>query len=360
MPAHVVLIVGGGPVGLYTCLLFLEMYKDITVIIIEKRTTYTRSHQVYIDMCKIPTSDQYIEGVMSIQKVEEVLRHHCVVNSARVRILYIEVDATNYETLQSHQPSIIIFADGARSRARDSLFGGEKYRYHYTSACNVSYRRRFATESDHLQLNHNYRLQKLTGCYFHEQIKQDGEVRLVILGDYSNELLKYAARVIINVRRVELGDEVIEDTLHYSFFDLDMFQSKLVCSQMNGIPIYLVGDAAAGIPYQQGLNVGMQCARALVRGRRYYARAFEKILKKTLSTTDSHANTIDVYLSIVTYFHNNFLEWQRWSRSYENLLFRISQDETELFRDTFTLHPVTQDRRLVLEWWNFVLFNLCT
>ncbi len=160
-------------------------------------------------------------------------------------------------------------------------------------------------------------------------------------------MLAEKSSIIINCRRVELQEEVVGD-ISYAYFPLEISKSEMVSREYNGIPMYLVGDAAAGIPFQKGLTTGMKCARALVQfGGAAYPDHFDYITSDIEETSTYRAQLLSLYLQWTSYWRGDLLEWQRWSRDYEWLLCHPSSQD--VYDTELLTHPVTLNRKLVLE-----------
>ncbi len=183
-------IVGGGPVGLYTALLFAEKYDNIHLAIFEKRLQYSRSHTVYLDdsddtTLTIPCSDPPIKlsGWIPIQRIEEQCKQQLqkfIISSFGVTVSFHHYEFTTMKSFLQQAsalritPEIIVFTSGAKSTVRQMYFGGDLYRTSYNNVCTVKYHRRSLLQRHEineepepiLQWNHHYRVSKLIECYF--------------------------------------------------------------------------------------------------------------------------------------------------------------------------------------------------
>lgn len=358
-------IVGGGPIGLYTALLFAEKYSDVHIAIIEKRQIYSRSHMVQLHDCRIPCSlpPVKLDGWSSIQKIERQLKDQLErLEDVSLSVSFHQYNFTTMERFLQHdlfktkgrysKPELIVFASGAKSAVRDLYFGGDLYRVPYSNVCFVKYRRQCLNEEENyihsksvLHWNHHYRISKLIQCYFQESI-QDQIVSLIIIGEFSESQLVAKSAMIINCRRVEICEQVI-GRVTYAHFPLEISRSRMVDRIYMGVQMYLVGDVAAGIPFQKGLTTGFRCAKALVHHEgAAYASHFDEIIGDITNLSTFRAQTLKLYLQWTSFWQGDLLEWQRWSRPYESLL---CNGDTDIYDPTLLTNPITLNRKLILE-----------
>ena len=294
-----IVIIGAGPVGLWTAIQTKLQCTNIHVIVYEKHREYQRSHVVsvnpecFID-CKY-NADLYIclervlhKSTINIKCLEIEFKQ--VAEKLGIQFVYKAV--TDIRDLHKSHPtaSLIICADGAKSKCREQVFGNEYlFNEQLLYACEVAY----TTENKTRKLKpilEAYPTWKLTSCIVHEYIQlqssqssQSGsKVTLRFLVDsvtfasikhatFKNpiHLSKLPAHLLNNINtwmkiRHKCTGEIVTGEISVSSFMLGAFASKKCFQHINDkCTVVLVGDACCGVPFFRSLNNGLMCATKL-------------------------------------------------------------------------------------------------
>lgn len=138
-----VVFIGGGPVGLWTAILAKVRKAELSILILEKRTTYVRNHALGIDRdsfdgypaAKNADLDAIVSNfkdkrVVPIQEVEKSL--FTLAQKIGIQIAYVTVSNPAEEIpLFFESTKVVVGSDGARSLVRHSVFG-DQFRFQQT------------------------------------------------------------------------------------------------------------------------------------------------------------------------------------------------------------------------------------
>jgi len=305
-------IVGGGPVGLLTaCLLSHEH----NIIILEKRTTSGRTHGLNISN---DTIDVVIKYLVSINKQEHLCELLNTWRDTPISTIDIEESLSDIATrmgvkirkgitvdnIDNIEDSIIIGADGARSKIRELVFNNEKvdtHQIHYMAQ--LKYRTPGNTLPRKLISAMSYSfLNGLSGSDLvvdfeslappNEEFRKPGTLHIPIPESVYNVLSKNGRGSYntawtleelnkINHQQVKKLSRIIK---RYNFslkwrggwledpqvtvIPLTIYRSYEVVRILdNNKLVMLVGDSASGLIFERGLNKGfheaVQCAITL-------------------------------------------------------------------------------------------------
>lgn len=214
----------------------------------------------------------------------------------------------------AHSVKLIIESD-AFSRSdqyRKDIF----QRIDYAYGCSI----RYSGRNDHLSLEHNYRVSKLINCHVHESHDGDNvHITLISQKPMTSEETHQKMCVVVNTRRIELGEHVFSQPV-INTFPLQLYTATTVKTKRHGRHLFLVGDAAIGLPYQCGLRAGLQCAQALVDSTNEYTRRVVEIQDSYMTAINLRNTFLGFYLNYASFWKGTAFEWQRWSRPFEHLL----------------------------------------
>lgn len=290
-----VLIVGGGPVALWTAIQLRLLLPTQHILVAEKRTEYTRHHIVLLDaaVLQTPLAAKSIVlqrmlttvlrdgGAIAISELERQLA--ALASLLDIRLVYDR----EYPALSASNVVAIVGADGAHSTVRRLHFNNALQTYDGTMyAVELRYDARGATPLSGVQ---QYALIKAAGRLISEHVSHGTRVsvRFVVSGaEYvafsgataaapwsfaqENEMppaVLRAMRLWLGARAHYAGETRFTTSEQISSVSLAPYRS--VCfsrpATCGRAPIFLVGDAAFGVPFFRALNNGLRCGTALAR-----------------------------------------------------------------------------------------------
>lgn len=370
-----IVLIGGGPVGLWTAIQLKKRLPGCRVKIFEKHEKYQRSHILRLDQSsliayckkagskdeqnlldslvgskkrkyKIPTKSVFIRT----NELEQALRE-CAIS------LGVEIET---RTIQSPEeasdlcPSARYFiaADGSHSHMRKLLLGD------------------FSTKKNTLQniveikyetINRTHKIATLRDAYKTIKIlkslafeyigrpNDDGRTPITLrffvdsktydeipLASFKNPLkfedqqipsgLASDIHTYLNVRKRLTGEEYLKESIRITKINLDVYRSKRFAIRHNGKIWFIVGDAAMGVPYFRAMNCGFLCGSLLAwiceksfsKKREFLAIfAYEYFARMRFKTEWTLAYTKNFFLNIFNEFRrlSSKVPWQtiKWS-----------------------------------------------
>tara|TARA_R110002126_G_scaffold13118_4_gene57105 strand:+ start:258621 stop:259892 length:1272 start_codon:yes stop_codon:yes gene_type:complete len=302
-----IVIVGAGPVGLWTAIQIKKREPNSNVKIYERYTEYKRSHVLKLearsallyaknthdDAEKTFFNDILGGGLKQAFKkavggksvfirtneLEKALKNYA--HALGVTIEYSAIDSP--EALIEKHPNCTQFiaADGAHSKLRGALIGDDAIKdspLQYVAE--VKYETQGATKA--LPFSEHYKTNKLLTSMAFEYVgkEKDGKtpVSLRLFIDEANyqampeasfkqplklnddrlpPSLAQDIKTYMNVRKTNADENYIQGSEKLSKLTLSLYRAKKFAVQQDNRNWYLVGDAAMGVPYFRSLNAGM-------------------------------------------------------------------------------------------------------
>jgi 2-polyprenyl-6-methoxyphenol hydroxylase-like FAD-dependent oxidoreductase len=313
-----IVIVGGGPVGLWTAIQLKKRRPGLDVQVYERYEEYQRSHVLrlqkssllfYSDSARDANEEAFYKDVTgkrlktSFQKAagSVYVRTHDLEKALKNYAQRLGVKLT-YDTVQS--PAVLmakhpecryfVAADGAHSRMRAALQGEnavDEYPLQYVIELKYQAKGRAGKLGS---LDEAYKTNKLLKHMAFEYVgrEKDGVTPVTVrffLDKKTYDALPQAGfkdplspddarlprelakdiRTYMTVRKAHAGETYLEGSGKVSKLTLSMYAAKKFALQENGKNWFFVGDAAMGIPYFRALNsgliVGSQLALILTR-----------------------------------------------------------------------------------------------
>ena len=304
-----IIIVGGGPVGLWTASQIKLLNPQLNILILEKHENYKRSHFAFLEansfelMAEHPNLMDLKNRLQSDKKIktselEETLFELC--NQLGVQIIKgfpvecgKEIEA-NFPGVQ-----LIIGADGAHSTIRKTVCSGLleselfKYSNHFHTLMEVKYQAIGETKPMDM-INIGYPLMKHIGVVVNEIIGKQNEsgnspiTLQFFVNENIGESIKNATfknpiqfhsmketlpnqiRAIIEfwlaARFQYYAEKHVESSVTITSTKLGSYASRYYVRNFGTKAIYcLVGDAAFGMPFFRSLNNGLLCATILAQ-----------------------------------------------------------------------------------------------
>ncbi|RUR10849.1 NAD(P)/FAD-dependent oxidoreductase [Legionella sp. km772] len=287
-----VLIVGAGPVGLFTAIEMKLHNPRLNITILERNEEYSRHHILHLEKDSLENSKAYtafpsvraLNGFVPTSEIEATflqLAQELGVDIQR------GINITNRKTLLEQFPTAhtIIGADGAHSTIRKQFFGDEKIiDNNLQYIVELKYQAKGATsrlpvityvpalgQIAHLLTENVGKLKNGTTPVSlfifvdretYDEIRKTKNAQLKDLQNTNKRMgtLLNTIRPWLSLRRVAVGEEIILGSEKINGVALNIFQSAHFAKRLFGKSIYLVGDAAAGVPFFRALNAGLIAA----------------------------------------------------------------------------------------------------
>ena len=347
-------IVGGGPIGLITAIIFKTLFTKWDIKVLESREKKTRNQIVYFKPytlrralpeniverlvkegkgCYMMAPDRNQSGIcfkkrvkeghsalaIQIHKLEEVLEQYAI--ELEVKIIRQTVMCND-----DIVGDIIVGADGVHSCVRTALLKSasepfteyQSYGFAMTYdednkkskngrvIINVNSEFNKKVNLSHLDQHRKRFFRTDDKSYIGLQIsKQEYETIVksgsTIFKDLPIHLQKTVEQYItlVNSKPINLGDSRI------SVFPITITGSTLYGSIVNGIPVFLIGDAAISSHFftAYGINAGIEQARFLLRLFHAHSTEYQKIVDEynkqmAVFAKDAINEAINVYLPL--------------------------------------------------------------
>jgi 2-polyprenyl-6-methoxyphenol hydroxylase-like FAD-dependent oxidoreductase len=301
-----VVIVGAGPVGLWTAIQLKKRRPNLDVQLYERHEEYQRSHvlrlkhlsmllygknsldpheqafHVEVTGKNLAKLFQSVAGSVFIRTndLEQALKTYA--QALGVRVAYERVDSPQSLMEEHSGCKIFVAADGAHSRMRAALLGDEAVRdYPLQYVAEIKYQANGpAGQLDFF--NDQYKANKLLSHMAFEYVGREKEgvtpVTLrffvdrkiydslpdasfknpVMLGDQRIPVrLVKDINTYMNVRAARAGEQYREGSGKLTKLALSLYAAKRFAVTENDRSWFLVGDAAMGVPYFRALNSGI-------------------------------------------------------------------------------------------------------
>ena len=302
-----VVIVGAGPVGLWTAIQIKKRSPETDIQIYERYTSYKRSHVLkletrsmllYAKNARNQAEKEFFQEILDgglseafqqaatgqsnfvrTNDLEKALKDYA--HKLGININYEAIESPSQLTKKHPNCTQFIAADGAHSKLREAIMGKNAVKeYPLQYVAEVKYETKGRTGS--LSANEQYKTNKLLDGMAFEYIgKEKHGITPVSLRFFIDEasynampeasfkeplklndrrLPSSLARDIntyMNVRQQEAGEDYIQGSEKLSKLTLSLYRAKKFSKTQQKKNWYLVGDAAMGVPYFRSLNAGM-------------------------------------------------------------------------------------------------------
>lgn len=309
-----IVIIGGGPVGLWVASQIKKRNPARDIVIYEKHREYQRSHVLKLEhlsmrWCGVndnsPAEQEFYRTITG-KKLTNIFNAAVSGKSVYIRTndleaatkKYAEALGTNitYRQIANSRTAMdlhpecrhFIGADGAASRIRMSLMGGRESvtSRHFQHVAELKYEARGKTRA--LEFEESYKTNKLLSGMAFEHVGQERDgltpvtVRLFIdeetyaaLPDMTFKKpssladpalpasLRDDINAYLNVRRDRAGEIVLAGSDKITKTTLNAYVARHFAMEHEGRNWYLAGDAAMGLPYFRSLNAGFMIGSQL-------------------------------------------------------------------------------------------------
>jgi hypothetical protein len=311
-----IVIIGGGPVGLFFAKELKKKKKNYNILILERYNEYSRHHfvkiekhylnthtatHVFFKLASSATPLAYTSTIsptktMSIMDLENVWRNEAIERGVQIRNEMI----TDPISLEQRYPNAHAFigADGSKSITRKEIFGDEKsleHDFQYMIELKYKIIQISSNEDIHMSSSQIYKTQKILNFYMTEYIRHNEDIiiRFLVDSDTHESLpnctfrtplncesqfhevptkLQHDIRCMMNIRKDIFNEEYISGTCILTKTTLGIYKSSSVACKPGITETdksirrhwYLIGDAAMGVPFFRSLNAGLEGSNKLI------------------------------------------------------------------------------------------------
>ena len=301
-----VIIVGAGPVGLWTAIKLKKANPKLNILILERHESYVRTQRLRLEISLI-TDDAIRQellaivggkvksGIISIpvQDLEACLKKHALSSGVQIEIKeFVEKDPTPAQIdkagLEAQYPNcdVVIGADGARSKTREAVFGKKEdvvseSPLQYCAQLNYTVAGKVSKLADPMRYE-----KQLGGWLCYEDVKYDevtntSSVSLrffidkttfsQIEGAKLSKPMKYPddrGNVPDELHKaivtwVQARNDPSRSSMKLTAITLSEYSLKFYSKQEGKKNWFAVGDAAFAVPFYRALNGGIKCATQL-------------------------------------------------------------------------------------------------
>ena len=320
------LIVGGGPVGLFTGIVSKLNNPGLNIKILEKRAEYVRDHNLLLQTSSFKEALRYPafydffkkevlnnpaklprKFSISIQEIEKKLKEFSQRQGIEFEIVPKGIQSEeDLRPFLSENPEndFVVFADGAHSKGRDEIVGNLlcKKKSKKITKRNTEFAKMVTLKldwEDDISINKMtllklYELLKAAGNHFFVELKNNkvsfmffvkkniyeklGNVSFSNqikcsqddIANMNNDLLNKLGDILYqDIKKVigfivKKGDLRFPDNVKISKNVIGAYIAPKITGKLGcGATFAIVGDAACGLPYRKSANVGLKCAGAL-------------------------------------------------------------------------------------------------
>jgi len=327
-----VLVVGAGPVGLWTAVQIKLLLPDLNILIVDKHQTYVRSHLLRItksSLKEIP-SDKLLDAFRKFaQKLTGKIRTNDLERAlwTEAEKLGIKKEIMEFKEISKVKElfpnvKIILGCDGSHSAIRKQVFDNKlSVKETIEHVAFVKYDA--AGKADIIRPMESYAGLKLINHLVYEatgrQVEGQSPVTLQIKIDADTykkmEDCKFKTpyhlhkdksklepklletiTVWLNMRAKFNHEKRIQGTEKITTVNLDVYRADIVGKFLTAenVAVFLCGDSAFGVPFFRALNNGMLCGSALAGfikayytkmndGIKKYNKYFDKLAKFEIS-----------------------------------------------------------------------------
>ena len=314
-------IVGAGPVGLWTAIQIKAQNPDMEIEILEKRQDYQRAHTIKLSIntlnsLKVSKNSQYSKDIDAMRlaivnpntkiNFDLFIGRYTNIKTNELELalkqcakdMGINITIKTVKSLKEISTDVkyIIGADGAHSVVR-GLIGDSKVTSENTIRDTLQYvveMKYEATSNDTMpvilkRFQEKYQSRKICNFYVEESIGRMGaannypvSVRFFVDKDTYEALgeatfiapqtfkqhntlpskLQHDVNIWLNTRQKK-GEQLITENFKITKIPLERYHSKIFAKQVNNQNIFLAGDAAGAVPYFRALNAGFERAAKL-------------------------------------------------------------------------------------------------
>jgi 2-polyprenyl-6-methoxyphenol hydroxylase-like FAD-dependent oxidoreductase len=310
-----IVVVGGGPIGLWTAIQLKKRRPALSVRVYERHSVYQRSHVLRLDHWSMmlyaaasrnPAEARFVKDVTG----KNVLGMHAM----PARSLYIRTNdfesalqryarelgidiclehVTSAGDAQARHPECALFiaADGAHSPLRTELFGPEGFES-TTLQHLVEMKCEERSGSDVVPRMDTAQMLRLNRALHHPAAEYVGRTKagvapltlrlFVDAAEYARlPTMSFKTPHLLGApglpdrverdlqvylaSRLALGGEIVTGTERVTKLQLNLYAAKRFATMRGDVAWFLVGDAAMGVPYFRALNSGLMLASRLAQ-----------------------------------------------------------------------------------------------
>lgn len=301
-----VVIVGGGPVGLWTAIQVKKRSPESDVQVYERHEEYQRSHVLKLEHFSMMLYAKNLGDKSEKEFIKDVTGKTLsqIFASAATGVVFIRTNDleaalktyaqklginVNYERIDSPEDAMqrhpecraFVAADGAHSRMREALMGKDAIE-HYPLQYVVEMKYQAKGKAGKLGTSGTYKTNKLMSSMAFEYVGTEkngitpvtlrffvdkdtydamppASFKAPLTHDDSRipQALAKDIATYMDMRRKKAGEEYQEGSGKLTTLTLTHYVAKDFAKKHEGRNWYLVGDAAMGVPYFRSLNAGL-------------------------------------------------------------------------------------------------------
>ena len=303
-----IVVVGGGPVGLWTAIQAKKRYPNQDIQVYERYQEYARSHVLKLERMSLMLYSKRANDAAEKTFMEAVLgsHNHNIVEAAfdgeddvyirtndledalktyaenlGIQTAYQHIDSPEMVEAMHPECDNFIAADGAHSKMRLALMGeNSKKEYPLQHVVEMKYEADGKTGS--LDTAENFRVNKNLDSMAFEYVgkEKDGKTPVTLRFFVDEEIyntmpeasfkqpltletsklpdnLTADIELYMDARKEKLGEQYKNGSSKISKLTLSLYRAKKFAMQKRKKNWFLVGDAAMGVPYFRSLNAGL-------------------------------------------------------------------------------------------------------
>lgn len=301
-----IIIIGAGPIGLFTAIQ-IKLYRPTSnIVIYEKYKEYQRKHAIHVSSKSFSGSHQdkefqklltSLSGNVRTSAMEDTLKNFAL--ALGIHIKYENV--TDVRDLAEKDCKYLIGADGAHSIVHSQIFHGKyQINYNFRNIMEIKYDVFGPTKKlsicSSLSCGSRHLVHQFVGKPRSDSKTTPVVLRFLITEDEYKDLQSASFKHPWNIEDKRIPDEVktsidswllarkegleekiVPNSTRLSVVSLPTYASAQFYKKNKDTTTFLVGDAACGVPYFRSINNGLLCA---------------SVLAKNLDSPDVYANFV--------------------------------------------------------------------
>ncbi len=303
-----IVVVGGGPVGLWTAIQAKKNNAALEITVYERYTEYQRSHVLRLEHASLllwskmkndAAETAFLEDVTGKRKLSQVFAKSATASAVYIatndlenalkdyaaklgiHVIYKKIESPDEAEALHPECRLFVAADGARSKMREDVFGKDILD-ETTLQHIVEMKYKADGKAGKLTMAEALKTAKLVESQIFEYVgrERNGETPVTLRFFVDNDTyekmpeatfkkplahddthlpatLAEDIKTYMAVRREKAGEHYQQGSGKLSKLTLSVYKAKKFAATRGGKAWFLAGDAAMGLPYFRSLNAGM-------------------------------------------------------------------------------------------------------